>query len=62
MASEPTFRDQAEQFRQLARVSADPEVHRAALDVADKLDALADAVEQAARRGATIDRRGIESD
>jgi hypothetical protein len=55
MASVPTFRDQAEHFRQLALVSADPEVRQAALDVAEKLEQLALAVENAAKRGGTRD-------
>jgi hypothetical protein len=54
MASVPTFRDQAEHFRQLAQASADPDVNQAALDVAAALELLAQAVENAARRGGAI--------
>ena len=51
MAQDPTFRDQAEQFRALARQSAVPAIRQAALEVAEKLERLAQAVENAAQRG-----------
>jgi hypothetical protein len=53
MARVQTFRDEAEHFRQLARDSADPEICQAALEVAEKLDRLAQAVENATKRGGT---------
>jgi hypothetical protein len=53
MTGVPTFRDQAETFRQLARESADPAIRHAALEVAAKLELLAQAIETTVKRGRT---------
>ena len=55
MTQEPTFRDQAEHFRTLARHSGDEAVRQAALEVAEKLELLAQAIENAVKHGTAHD-------
>jgi hypothetical protein len=51
MRSQSAFRQQAEQFRRLADASADELVSRLAREIAERLDQLAEAIQDSAKPG-----------